>query len=200
MSIKGGLSEAVKGNTYQNIANNGNFANGTTNWNHAPGGTIASNDNTLVVTADGTQINTDARQTTNVKFSPSGKIYVRAKMRVTNANCTFIKFNLFGDAGMSRYVGTQANPVSNQWYIISGIFTNNVPDVGDIKLQLQQTYPDAATANGKVMEVQEVMSIDLTSAGLDALTVDQCNQRFPNWFDGVKSIISMSNTLKTVNL
>ena len=51
-------------------------------------------------------------------------------------------------------------------------------------------YSSAGTANGKVMEVQEVFAIDMTAGGLEK---PDCrpNERknFPHWFDGTKSTV-----------
>jgi hypothetical protein len=51
-----------------------------------------------------------------------------------------------------------------------------------------EDYADAATANGKVMEVQEILAIDLTGTHMESWTAAQINNSLPKWFDGTKSV------------
>jgi hypothetical protein len=190
----GQLSVTVKGNTYKNIIVNGNFAGGTTGWTGQNSTNTASN-GVLSNTGNGANAYPQTYQSTNTAIVTGKKIFVRAKARV-RATSNSLTLQIAGSGGGSVLSSPALNnPTVDAWYSISYIFTLT-DQIGNVRLNIVHTYPDATTANGKVMEVQEVMAIDLTALGLDALTVDQCNQRFPSWFDGTKS--TLSTRLKSV--
>jgi hypothetical protein len=196
MSIKGGLSVSVKGNTYQNIVTNGNFANGTTGWTSNNGTASIASSNVLSLTGNGNTAQPNIVQNLPIVQPQNKKIFARAIVRVTDSVCQNIRIRIFDNNVSSDE--TLNTPTANTWYVISKVFTMSAGAVGIPQLRLFPTYVDAITANGKVMEIKEIFTIDLTARGLDALTVDQCNARFQNWFDGVKSTLSIGNTLRTV--
>jgi hypothetical protein len=197
MSIKGGLSETVKGNIYRNIVSNGNFASGTTGW--GPGGaTINAANNTLNVVGNGTASTPNITTITSIPAYIGQKVFIKARIKVPNG-CTNISLYTLNGINPQYAYNTTAKVIGGYayYYGISPAQT----EVGsqNIKIYIRNAYADAATSNDKVMEVQEVMAIDLTAIGLDALTVDQCNARFQNWFDSTKSTLGVGNTLKTAN-
>jgi hypothetical protein len=135
---------------FKNLVSNGNFIS-TTGWSYSSGSLSAAN-NTLSATADGTAATQNVQQ---VLTFTAGKIYyIKAKVRVTNANCTNI--TLKTSAGSVN--ASVNNPQQNTWYTLSNVGTG----AGDTSIRLQSTYPDAATASGKVFEAQEVAAYDIT--------------------------------------
>jgi hypothetical protein len=186
----------IKGNTATNIVKNGNFVDGTAKW-VTSGATISVSSNVLSVVASGVHLFPYVKNSTGITAKTGQKIFVRAKVRVTNDACLSFRLGLFPSGGGGSNITLVENPVINQWYTMSHIFNIGTTTGGEIIPEIYNIYADAITANGKVMEVKEVMAIDLTAHGLDSLTVDQCNQRFPYWFDGTKSTISASR-LKSV--
>lgn len=177
-SAKSQISELkVLGNTYTNIVSNGNFAS-TSGWTTDGTATTSAASNTIAVTGTGGYAFAYIKKT--LALVAGKKYYASAKVRVTNANCKSLKITI---GAFSTTINT---PVQNQWYLLSKI---NTADITNAFLIIQADYADASTASGKAMEVQETITIDLTAHGLDTLTVDQCNQRFPNWFDGTKSTL-----------
>jgi len=160
-----------------NLVTNGNFvdANG---WTVA-GGTLLVVSNKATITGSGTTRYPQIYQ--SVSGNTGNKIYVRAKLLVTNSVAQAISIAASGAA-----IVFQANPTQGVVYTLSGIRT--MVGVSAENFSIFATYPDNATAGGKTLEVQEVFAANLTvifGAGNEP-TVAQCNQLFPVWFDGIK--------------
>jgi hypothetical protein len=180
-----------------NIVSNGNFTNGTTGW-LAYGSTISAANNILTVTGNGGGVYPQAYQIVPNKAVNGHKIYGRFRFRVTNPVCIRVTLQIYKNGGTP--IGNARNsPVQNQWYPFSSIFTQTQD--GDLTHVMLQEYADAATANGKVMEVQEVLSIDLTtlfeSRGLTIPPLATLDALFATWFDGTKSM-QIPSDLQTI--
>lgn len=155
------------------FVSNGSFVN-TTGWTGQYSSVTASN-NTASVLGNGSNAIIRIRQTTSKSFVIGQRLLFTAKVRVIDDILpSSIQLVLMGDAGTSRTVATQSSITKNQWYPISGIFTNLV-DTGSVSVQCIASYADAATANGKVMEVQEVVAIDVTEYGQPCMVFDGTN-------------------------
>jgi len=187
-AANGQISVTLRGLTATNIVRNGNFANGTTDWLRTYA-TSSVTGNILSITGDGSGNSPFAvQQNPNHKFVTGKKYYMRAIMRVTNSQCT----NMSIRAGINgTVVAVQVSPVANNWYVLSGIWTVDEANNGlQFDIRLVHLYPDANTANGKVMEIKEVMAIDLTAHGLENKTKEELDKMFANWFEGTKSTVS----------
>lgn len=175
----GFMRAVLGGRTATNMVVNGNFASGTTGW-EGNAASISAGDNILTVTANGTQVYGISRNLGGLTLV-GHKIYFRQKMRITSTVCDGLRMRVDGVD-----VATQGTPVQNTWYALSAVATI----ITSSRQEARQYYADAATANGKVMEVKEVLAIDLTAmfgAGNEPSTA-QCNLMFANWFDGTKSV------------
>ncbi|MDK2932407.1 MAG: hypothetical protein PWP27_217, partial [Clostridiales bacterium] len=183
--VKGQVSASVKGRTATNIVKNGNFADGTTGW-QSGGAALTTSENTLSVTSDGTVTYPNVYQTTGLELQTDKKIFIKAKVKIPS-ECTGIRFVFYGTTVQST---TTANKTlaPNVWTVIYHIFTVTNQE-GKAVIRIDHLYPDLTTANGKTMEVQEVMALDLTALGLDTKTADEINEMFPYWFDGTKSTL-----------
>jgi hypothetical protein len=207
---EGPLSVTVQGNTAFQFVQNGNFVN-TTGWTGI-GATLSAANNILSVTGNGTSSNTRITQNTQITAVTGKKVFYKAWARVTNSDASAISIRINGSTGGTDIVVDTKAPTLNAWMLLSGIATLT-DQTGVIQIIVRAQYIDATTANTKIMEVKEVMSVDLTAHGLDSLTIDQCNARFPNWlsygtkstlpvrlemlknlFDGVVEIGAISNT------
>lgn len=181
----------IQGLTATNIIKNGNFANGTNGW-QGTNATLYADNNKLIVTGDGTATDPRTHQPLNLKSN--NKYFISVKVRVTNNECTNIGV-YFGGGGDVNLPGL-SNPVENQVYIVSGVLQVGISVPA--ALFIRHRYADKETANGKVMEVRDVMVIDLDAHGLGDKTVDELDKMFANWFDGTKSTISAMR-LKSVS-
>jgi len=179
----------LKGNTETNEITNGNLAVGTTGWDGV-NATISASNNILSVIGNGGSDSPYVAQYSSIPCYSllNHIIYVRAKSKVTNTACTVLQIHAGGTTGGGGAFKEQFTPTQNQIYNLSGVFTVSPSFTGNLLFLFVHRYADAATANGKVMEVQEVMAIDLTArfgAGNEPSLAD-CDKRYANWFDGTQ--------------
>ena len=149
--------------TYSNIVSNGDFSNGTTGWSttNAASQTVSNNINTVV--ASNALEYCYLSQITNIPYVSGKKLYVTAKVRVTNSDCSQIALNMFGSTSGSQSMGAFVNsPLQNQWYTLTAVWSST-GIIGNYKPYIIHSYANSTTANGKTMEVKEVMVIDLTT-------------------------------------
>ncbi len=196
--VKGQVSDLkLEGNTYINFVKNGNFVNGD-NWTPIAG-VETINNNTNTTTGDGTAANIRVFQQSNLNWTANKKVFARARIRVTNPDSTGMNISLRSGSYLGSVVGfsDQTFPDENVWYTLSFIATNTTFTEA-ITFQAIANYADAATANGKALEIQEVLTIDLDQhPELQSLTASQINARIPHWFDGAKSTNSIR--VKSIN-
>lgn len=174
---------SIQGNTVNSIIKNGNFANGTTDWPLSGTATLSAANNVLNITGNGTSMYPQTVQVTSI---PSGrKYYKRLYARITTAytGTAYIGYTIAGTTSGSK-AHLITNPTVNQWYDLSEI-VDTATFVGNLRFTLYHQYADAATANGKVLEVKEVMAIDMGTSVADnplySLTAADMNTRFPTW-------------------
>ena len=193
IAVKGQLSVSLEGNTDTNIFREGNFSDAS-EWLGA-NSTTAAVSNVLSVTGNGTSAVPRTYQTTNFAAIVGNKIYVRAKVRVTNANCSSIQIQIQGSTGGGAVtVVEQTSPVQNTWYPLTGVGILPSGTTGNIFVVIKHNYADAATANTKVMEIDGangngVLGIDLTArlgAGNEPSAANAA-LRYPSFFDATKS-------------
>ena len=171
-----------------NQVTNGDFSNGTTGWT-ASNSTLSALSNTLSITGNGGA--SSANCLTNQPITGTKKIYIAAKMRVTNAVCQEVSIYNYTGGGSDGQV-KKTSPAQNTWYPLSMVVSTN--HGAGSNLTLTSTYDDAATANGKVAEAQYVMILDLTTifgAGYEptAEEMDNWLLNFSNsWFSGSSNL------------
>lgn len=160
----------------RNIIVNGDFSNSTTGWG-VDYGTLSVTSNTLSLTANGTALRADVYQTLSIPAIIGHRYYCRFKARVTNSDCLTIRCTVGGPDTILK-----TNPTINEWYPLSFIKTATQTYAYVIAWQY---YVDIATANGKVMEINEFELIDLdVHYGEKIPTVAQMDEWYPNFFNG----------------
>lgn len=182
-----------------NLVAGGNFPDATA-WTAELGCAISAASNTLSIVGNGTNSFTIASQVTATNVRPSGLVKVRARVRATNANCLNLKLEIDGStAGTETNIG-QSSPSENTWYTLTAVLTQNANFTGKLKVLVYGNYADAATANGKTIEVQYVEAIDLTGDFLSGnepatLELDTILAAYSatSWFDGTKSLVVSPN-------
>ena len=189
--INGQFNPVLRGHSVLNLVTNGNFANGTTGWS-ASGATNAVANNTFTNTASGVAVSGFLYGTA---FAPAigDKLYLRSKQKVTNANSILMRLCVY-DGTAAIVAQDQVNPTINTQYLMSGVITTT--RLSNHYIYMIHQYVNAATANGKVMEVQEVMLINLTTlfgAGNEP-SAAWCDANFPTWFDGTKETVYYIST------
>lgn len=182
-AAEGQINVTAKGLTATNLVQNGDFRNGTSGWS-AGGSPLSADNGVLRITATGT---TDSPYVSCDLFTKrrGQKLYVRVKAKVTNSECQYIRL-MVGLHSVYQYA-----PEANKEYLISGVLTMPIAD-GDIWYVVYHGYENAEVATGKVMEIREAMTVDLTAmfgAGNEP-TKEECDKMFSHYIDGTKSTIS----------
>lgn len=174
-----------------NIISNGDF-DGTTDWSGG-NATLSAASNTLSVTGNGGARSPYAYTSGSDQHVVGHKYYLRFNARVTNSSCESIR------AYIGEQVTVQSSPTINKWYELSTVFD---ADAAANYVYVYHYYADAATADGKVMDVRYALAIDLTAtfgAGNEptATQMDDLLSGFDNsWFDGTfKSLVTIDSML-----
>jgi hypothetical protein len=144
----------------------GDFSEGTNGY--IPfNSTLSSNSNFLFNTGNGTSTSPYVTGPEIGELSINDKWFFYVKARVTGNGCSVLRTRMFNNNNTDHGI---LNPVQNQWYDLHGvrIFTS----VTDKKIYFTHVYPDAATANGKVMEV-EGWNGETAKAGIYAINLTQ---------------------------
>lgn len=136
-----------------NIVTNGNFV-GTSNWGTIYS-TVSASNNILSITGNGGNARAIAQIVQTIQFDESMRIFACAKVRVTNDACEFMTITSAGGHYQTKIV----KPVKDKWYTIA--LLQNAGRTENLNLMyFDHSYSDATTANGKVMEVKEVIAFD----------------------------------------
>jgi hypothetical protein len=104
------------------LLTNPNFDNGTTGWT-AEQSSISVSNGVLVITPLGTSYYAGFRQ--GIQWTAGEEFYNKVRIRATTPNIASIGFSAYTDANRD-YIPILSNPVQNQWYKVSGIFTPNI--------------------------------------------------------------------------
>lgn len=178
--------------TLTNLITNGNFAN-TDNWTGG-GAALSAANNILSVTGTGAASSPEVNQITGLDCVENKILYIKCLARVTNAVSSRIRINVFGTTGGAGTILTQLSPAENTWYPLAENFTLTAAFTGKVQPDIFSTYVDAATANGKVLQLQKVILLDLTAtfgAGLEP-TAEQVSRWLDifsaGWFDTIKAM------------
>lgn len=184
----------LEGRTISNSVINGNFKDGTNGWTGALGGVLTASNNTLSIASNNTHPSPYTYRGTNIPAIAGKKIFVRCKFKVNNAVCKQVRLGIQAKDATSG--GTDSidatsvfSPSENVSYLLSNMLA--VPDNKSetIRVYIQHIYEDVATVDGKVIEIQEVMAIDIDQhPELQGLTAEEINARIPHYIDGMQSI------------
>jgi hypothetical protein len=138
-----------------NLIANGNFEN-TNSWAAIYSTKTASN-NTMSVVGNGANAAAMIQSSTTKTVVTGQRFYYRAKLRVTNSNCTKMTISALGGYGETTVI----NPVINKWYDVSSVAISGGNGTYALMV-IKHEYADAATALNKVLEIQNAMVFDLS--------------------------------------
>jgi hypothetical protein len=179
----------MQGNTAYQPLRNGNFTT-TSPWS-ASRASLSVAGNIATITGQSGNNSVIAQGISYLNIVPSERFFIRAMVMVTNSVATDVRLQIY-DGSTSMVGASKTTPTANQWYPLYGIINITAGAVkANSNIAVVQTYADDTTHLNKVMSVKEVMIIDMgadSSNPLYALTADQMNSRYPNWFDGVQSV------------
>lgn len=172
---KPGLVQAINGRQVTNIAQNGNFANGTTGWTTDSSSTISVANNTMTFLASGQYCRVTQQ---SISMVSGHKWYARAKVK---ADSSSVCMELYDG---SSFIGTSyvSDSRLGEYQLLSFIGVSGVTGNAG---QMQPGKDKRATGWTNIC-LKDVMLLDLTAifgAGNEP-TVAQCDTLFADWFDG----------------
>ena len=188
-AIQGGATVIYGGMTLKNWIVDGDFAEGSELWEGSDGAVTFAG-GICSVTGDGVSGEVGLSQETGLSYVSGMTVYVKAKFRVTNAACSSIDVALSGGNEVTTQM--QASPTENEWYTISKVvtITNGTPD-DPVLITLAASYADGTAAEGKVMEVDQMILIHLDAYGLQASLVTDIDALLEaGYFDGEANVIA----------
>ncbi|MDI9503784.1 MAG: hypothetical protein QM205_02435, partial [Bacillota bacterium] len=141
------------------VISNSDFSDGVGWYASKSSNTIVGGN--LVNTGDGTHI-TPYTYISNKIVNVGMDIYTKARIKVTNSVSTEIRIYWYDSTNAKIYIIDNPiyTPSENTWYEFSDItsFTAN----GSANIRIYHKYADAETSNGKVMEVDYVITYNIT--------------------------------------
>lgn len=142
---------------FNNVLNNGDFAETGTNYWKSGNATLSKNNNNLVITLTGSEKDGYARQAATLI---NGHEYlIKARFKVDSANCTKVEIGHSSNfaGGYLEY----SNPAASEWIDVSAVKQARSELAN---FSIIHTYADATTAANKQLTVDFISLIDLTSA------------------------------------
>jgi peptidoglycan/xylan/chitin deacetylase (PgdA/CDA1 family)/F0F1-type ATP synthase membrane subunit b/b' len=174
----------------ENLIKNGNFESNT-GWITRPGATRNAENNKMILTADGTM--NIARTLYRVSGVAGGSyIYVRGIFKATNDDVERMGFVVYYTNGETpEQILVVEDPIKDSLYTVSGVI--KLPDSsGDLDIQLRANYSSSDVANGKSIEIEKVMVVNLTGIYVDddALVLNKLKTNLDKmpWFGDVAKI------------
>lgn len=189
-----------------NLVTNGDFSNGTTGW-LSTNVVLTANANEITATGNGGSSFSSFYRDTTLSAQSGKKIYVRSSAKITNGVASTLTQQITGSTGGGISLGTINNPVLNQNYIFSNVFTLDASITGFVRVFPHvANFGTTSAQNGSVVKVAYVLAKDLTSifgSGKEP-TASQVDwllaQKYTNsWFDGTKELTSITDLLTLVN-
>ena len=172
--------KAVEGMTLDWLVPNPNFRDGIDGYTFS-NGTLTVVDGIGIHTGDGS--GSFGRVLNEIESKPpiGTKIFTKIKFRVTNADADTIRVFLRDGTSGFAYTTvplTVALPNQNQWYEVYDFITTTQDFVNNLFIITDHVYPDVATENGKVLEIEYAIAV-LVPDGIT--TEDEMN----NLLDGL---------------
>ena len=169
---------------FSNALTNGDFSNGITGWSPY-GSTLSSSNGSLFATGNGSGVFVLAGQTTSLTTQQGRKYYVNAEMKSNSSLVSLMYIELYS---ASTWLGDTriSNPVANKSYIVSGLITNSSASTSNLRIQATQMYGNVNDANGRKLEVRNIILIDLTTsftAGNEPTQTQMDNNLNKVWID-----------------
>jgi len=175
------VNSIISGITLYNEISNGDFSSGTTGFTGV-NTVLTSSNNILTATNDGTDAIPIIQ--TNLTTNTGDTWFAYTRARVTNSDAINIYIRL--GSSSSDNIEVIPTPTANVWYELSGRLTKTSDD---LVFNIYQQYADAATANGKVMEVDGetgIFAVNLTKLGLTSLTDEELLEKIrQGYFEGL---------------
>lgn len=151
------------------IIANGGF-NDATSWTVTNGSVLTARASLAsILTTSGTTNLPGIYTDVTSKMDEGDKIYIRTKVRTKSATAQSINLRLVnrltdGTFGTSAQADTQASPVANTWYDLSGIVTTPDPETA-LLARIETQFATYTLANAStIMEVKDFLAVNLSKS------------------------------------
>ncbi len=144
----------------EQLVTNGDFSDGTTGWlSFAASMSVISNN--AIMTGLGNSNKMSLRTSSSMNVNIGIKMYQATRLRTLSTGTLSLWPQGFG--GYNAII--QNNPVQNQWYFLSKMFTGNADTEANAYriIEIDQTYIDSATQLNKQMEVDYSYTFNISS-------------------------------------
>ena len=167
-----------------NIVKNGNFV-GADNWD-AIYSTVSASNNILSITGNGNNARAIVQIKQNIQLDESMRTFACAKVRVTNDACEYLTITTHSGYNQTKIV----KPVKDKWYTIATMQDKSGTQNFNL-MYFDHAYSDATTANGKVMEIKEVIAFDAMKVfdSVPPLYKLMNIIDYNDWWEGEKEVI-----------
>lgn len=171
-----------------NLITNGNFDTNVTGWLGQGGTNSWLSGGFLQSLGSGTVSFVLVYRDNGVVPLSTDNIYQVHRFRVRDSLVTNIKIVYDGSTGgTDKIVYTLNSPLQNEWYNISVKNTFPSDATGLNRTKIERNYLNTINANGSIMEIDYVFSINMTSLGISSLTVAQMDYWF-NIYQTLKAL------------
>lgn len=125
--------------------------------------TVAEAAGVTTITGSGTNSAMNIRYVSKIPLTSGKKIYYRVKATAKNADVQTMRIRMLGSAtaGTTVDVDLQTLPAQDTEYDFSGVFTQT-NQTGYAKIDVYCNYTSAANADGKTIEITDMILVDLT--------------------------------------
>ena len=178
----------VQGLMLNQLVNNGDFVSGITNWSSSYSTNTETND---ILSNSGDGSNSFAWLFQNDVLKDDVNYYLKAKVRVTNDLA--VRISYWNGGGM---VELQSDPIENQWYDLSVVFTAS----NDTFALLQHQYSNSTDQLNSVMEIDEFIVISIDNTPLASKTASEIDLIVGDYFEGTDYITDFSLQSTGLNL
>jgi hypothetical protein len=173
----------------RNLIENGDFSSALSNWSNSSTSTYSTSNNILSITATGDYGYVIGTYSKNMNVNPNDEIFISAKVKLDNDVANRMHLKLSGSvSGTVSYIKNISNPKGNSWYHFTDFLSLPSDFEGNIELEFNHDYSDSTTADGKVMQIKELLLInktnDLTNTDFNEVDFRDLLKLIPeSWFD-----------------
>lgn len=175
---------------FKNEIRNGDFSNGDSYWHRESGTTISASENKMNIRGDGTNVRPRMVQIGSVEYDVGDKVFLKAIFTSNNTLLKSAGFAVYSDVGGSsiQYI-TDRNITRYEPKEVYGNIIIPEEATGQLKTQIRTEYESIGDANGRSVDVEKVMVINLTKEfgegkepGADNIN-QWLNKFVGGWFD-----------------
>lgn len=159
------------------------------------GGTATSLNGIITINTNSTQSTVQLYRLINYTVPINTKLYARNRLK-TNTVISNFSLRLENVVELVYQFTTITNPIINEWYEISNIYTTTV----SAKPLVNSHFVIGGLLSGLLLDVDYYYLIDLTSLGIDDLTVSQMDYYYNLYVDNLNREMQMNYEVNELDI